>query len=247
MMIFDPSNYAKAPQLPTADTIALVRALIAAAEETKRHSKVRVVLGGLRTSGERLQTVFFMPVSASSVSREVDSAMDRIWGAIEARLSAANELGGDAEAAARNAHRILFPNGLSFLAARYTTQWAEGEAIFSRLESEGLTATVIELVGAEYLEVARARHADYGRVLGVTAALEPTSEPALAEPLRQTRGGIAAYARIVSALVEMGDFSESVGLAALLPIDKARAEARERRANKAAAAPDEESIPLPAV
>ena len=208
---------------------------------------MRVVLAGLRTSGERLQTAFFVPVSSSSVSREVDSAMDKIWGSIEARLSAAFELGGDAETDARKAHRILFPNGLSFLAARYTAQWAEGEAIFARLESEGLTASVTELVGAEYLEVARARHAEYGRVIGVTAALKPTSEPALAKPLRQTRGGIAAYARIVSALVEMGDFSESTGLTALLPIDKARAEARECRASKAAPPPDEESVPLPAV
>ena len=122
------------------------------------------------------------------------------------------------------------------------------EAIFARIEAQALEASLHRLVGAEYLTIAKARHAAYGTAIGATAPLSaPPAEPSIAEPLRQVRAGIAAYGRIVAALVEMGEFTEAVATQALAPVDRIRAAQRERREADTAASDEVLSSPLPQI
>ncbi len=249
-MIFDPSNYAKSPQVSAAETVALIASLIASSVPIRAHPKVTVVLRGVRVVGESLRGVVFAPIEkATNNKREIDGSMDRIWRSIDSRLIAAFELDEPDATAARDAYAILLPDGLAFTNQRYLLQWTEGEAIFARIEAKSLEGTLNRLVGAEYLTIARTRHAAYGAAIGVTAPLEEAPpEPAVAEPLRQARASIAAYSRIVSALVEMGDISESEALQALGPIDRARAALRGRREADPAPPLDETlNTPLPEV
>ena len=248
-MSFDPSNYAKSPSVSAAETVALLASLLAAAGETKSHAKVSAVLRGLRSLGETLRVAVFAPVEKSaSNTRELDVAMDRIWRSIESRLSAAFELNSEDAAEARRVHSLLFPDGLAFTNLRYLLQWTEGEAIFARIEAQALEASLHRLVGAEYLTIAKARHAAYGTAIGATAPLSaPPAEPSIAEPLRQVRAGIAAYGRIVAALVEMGEFTEAVATQALAPVDRIRAAQRERREADTAASDEVLSSPLPQI
>ena len=248
-MSFDTSNYAKSPSVSAAETVALLASLIAAATVTKTHAKVSIVLRGIRTLGETLRLALFAPIEKSaSNTRDIDLAMDRIWRSIEARLSAAYELNATDADEARRVYGIIFPDGLSFTNLRYLLQWTEGEAIFSRIEAKSLTDSLNHLVGEEYITIAKTRHEAYGTAIGATAALDaPPVEPGIAEPLRQVRAGIAAYGRIVAALVDMGDLSEADASAALAPIDRVRAAQRERRG--ADAVVDQEALgnPLPVV
>jgi hypothetical protein len=92
---------------------------------------------------------------------------------------------------------------MGFLKAKFRDQWAFGEAILARIETHGLEPTLDVLVGAEFLEVLRARQAAYGEALGITKKLEvETDETAMVELLRAARAEIGKYARVVASAVD---------------------------------------------
>ncbi|MDP3273990.1 MAG: hypothetical protein Q8Q09_02265 [Deltaproteobacteria bacterium] len=247
-MTLDLSSYTHLPQLRVAETIALVHALLTAAKPLKSHSKVKSMLTALRASTQSLQDAFAAPeAKPTSNTREADTRMDRAWGALDARLEAALELD---EATAQEAERVrgvLFPKGMMFLRDRYRAQWSEGEAIFARIESNHLAASIERLAGKPYLDLVRQRHHEYGAALGVTSTRVASATADLAEPLRQVREDLTAYVRVLTAFVLLGEVSTEHASAALVPFDQARSANRTRRASKSTPPPADPSAPLPPV
>jgi hypothetical protein len=250
-MTFDSTLYETLPQTNVAATLALVRASLTSSKGLT-HPAAKKALRRLRTAGESLRGLHEAapPAKTVSVTKAADTAMDRIWNAVQQRLEACLELGGDDAAEAARVHSLLFPKGMLFLAFRYAEQWAEGEAILRRIGSEKLEPSLEKLVGASFLQVLRERHLAYGDALGITKAKVPDADStSLVEPLREARRALSTYMRIVAAAVDNGDIEERDGSAALAPITHLRQTMRSSKRGVAPepAIPPIETEPLPSV
>ena len=244
-MSFDPSLYDTVPQTNVAGTLALVRSLVTAGTSGPSTPAAKKALKRVREAGESLRSAHQAapPARLESQTRAADTAVDRIWNAVEQRLVAHLELGGKEAEEARRIHEILFPSGLGFLAFKYREQWAEGEAVLARIASEGLEPALDTLVGKPFLEAVRERQRRYGEVLGITQA-KPLEEgaPALVEPLREVRRAISTYVRVWAAAADNGDVDARDASAALAPLDTLRTATQAQR-KKGARAVDEASAP----
>jgi hypothetical protein len=250
-MPFDTTLYETLPQTNVAGTLALIRSTITASKGVPLPA-AKKALKRVRASGEELRTLHQAtpPAKAENVTKAADASMDRIWSAVEQRLAAHLELGGDAGAEAERVHGILFPRGMGFLGFRYAEQWAEGEAIVGRIASEKLEPSLDSLVGHTFVKALRERHAAYGEALGITKQRPTEVDPAnLLEPLRAARAALATYMRVVVAAVDNGDFDESEGTAVLSPIAALRQSLRstKKKGAEPVVAPSEPAEPLPPV
>jgi len=251
-MAFDATRYETIPQTNVPGTLALIRAVITASKAPSSLPAAKKALKRLRAAGEALrgahQTV--APPKLESTSKAADASMDRIWTAVEQRLAAWLELGGDDGAEAERVHSILFPNGLSFLGFKYAEQWAEGEAILARVKAEKLTPSLEKLAGAPFVAELHARHVAYGEALGITKAKAPEADGAsLVEPLRAARSALATYARVLVAAVDNGEFDEAEGATSLAPLALLRDSLRASKKKGAppVAEPPASPEPLPPV
>ncbi len=117
-MAFDTTLYETLPQTNVAGTLAVVRAAISASKAVSSLPAAKKALKRVRAAGETLRSLHqdTSPAKAESTTKAADASMDRIWNAVEQRLSAYLEIGGDDGAEAERVHAILFPKGMSFLA-----------------------------------------------------------------------------------------------------------------------------------
>jgi hypothetical protein len=250
-MTFDTTPYETVPQTNVAGTVALIRATITASKAITLPAG-RKALKRLRTAGEALRTLHHAtpPAKSESTTRAADASMDRIWNAVEQRLSANLELGGDDGAEAERVHAILFPKGMGFLAFKYAEEWAEGEAVLGRIAAQKLEASLDKLVGASFVKVLRERHAAYGEALGITKtkAAEPDAA-SLVEPLRAARGALSTYVRVLVAAAENGDIDEGEATTALAPIAALRQSLRssKKKGAEPVVSPAVPAEPLPPV
>ncbi len=249
-MAFDASLYETIPQTNVAGTIALTRAVLTAGKGIELPA-AKKALRRVRETGEHLRTLHQAapPAKIESLTRAADAAVDRMWSAFGQRLAANIELGGTDGAEAERVYGLLFANGLTFLTLRYPEQWAEGEAILARIESEKLEGTLDRLVGAPFLRELRARQAAYGEALGITKAKAATPETAnLVEPLREARAALSTYARVLIAAVENGELAETSAIPMLAPLASLRASLRGKKKPNEPAEPSPVSPePLPPV
>ena len=249
-MAFDASLYETIPQTNVAGTIALIRAVLTASKGVEL-SAAKKALRRLRDAGEALRTQHQTapPAKVESVTRAADAAVDRMWSAFAQRLASNIELGGADGAEAERVYALLFAKGLTFLTLRYPEQWAEGEAILGRIDSEKLEATLDRLVGAPFLRELRSRQAAYGEALGITKAKAATPETTnLVEPLREARSALGTYARVLIASVENGDVDEAKAIPMLAPLASLRSSLRGKKKPSEPAEPTPVSPePLPPV
>ena len=236
-MAFDATQYESVSQTNVPGTLAVVRAVLTAGKGGS-HPAAKKALKRLREVGEKLRELHQAtpPARVASLTRDADNAVDRIWSAIDQRLSAHLELTDDDAAEAARVQGILLPNGLSFLKAKYTEEWAESEAAIGRISSEKLEASLDHLVGKKFVTALRDRHRAYGHALGITQAKAPEVDAdTFVEPLRETRRALSTYVRVVVAAVENGDLGDDHAASALAPIDALR---KSTRASKKKGEPD---------
>ncbi len=248
-MAFDASLYETIPQTNIAGTIALIRAMLTAGKGVTLPA-AKKALRRLRDTGEvlRRQHQAVLPTKMESMTRATDSALDRIWSAFAQRLAANIELGGTDGAEAERLYALLFTKGLTFLRLRYPEQWAEGEAILGRIQSEGLETSLDHLVGAPFLREFRARQAAYGEVLGITKAKTEAPEATnLIEPLREARTALGTYVRVLIAAVENGDFDEASAVPMLAPLAALRASLRGKKTPTEPTEPISSPEPMPLI
>ena len=250
-MTFDPTLYETLPQTNVAGTLALIRAAITASKGVSLPAGKKA-LKRVRAAGEALRVLHQAtpPAKSESMTKAADASMDRIWSAVEQRLVANLEIGGDDGAEAARAHAILFPKGMGFLAFKYAEQWAEGEAVLGRIASEKLEPSLDKLVGPVFVKTLRERHAAYGQALGITKpkAAEPDTA-SFVEPLRAARAALATYVRVVVAAVDNGDFDDNEATSALGPIAHLRQSLRssKKKGGEPVVIPPVPAEPLPLV
>jgi hypothetical protein len=251
MASFDSSLYDTIPQTTAGGIVALVRATLVASKGLG-YAPAGKALKRLRQKGELLRSLHAAVETKDEKvdKRGVDLAMDRAWQAFERRATDYIELGPEFasdQAEAAEMHRVLFPNGMAFLALPYPEQWAEGEAILHRIAERELEGAIARFVGAPFLAQVRARHATYGEALGITKPKPSVVEEAtMVEPLRETRAALATYARVLVAAVENEDLDPKMAQAALAPIAELRAQARgtkKKDAKPVEEAPSPEPLP----
>lgn len=248
----DPGLYQTLPKMNIASAYSLGCALIAASPKglpalpRKALAKVRSSVLGLREAWiERSMA------AKAEDKRPADLALDTAWSACQARAESYTWLPADRypeAVVAAEVRDIAFPDGLGFLKLAYEQQWAESERRLAALESSGRMADFERIVGADLLAELRRTHAEYGRVLGITKAAEPTTQVYLADRLVEVRVAMASYVLKVLATVDDDDPS-SVESArrALRPIDVLRSSQAKRGASGASEpeVPTEPVEPVP--
>jgi len=144
------------------------------------------------------------PSSLRSDPRPVDQELDAAWIAIHDRLHAYAEIETQSTQCARELLDLLFGEGLAFLDAPYTQQWAESRKRLDELAERGLRDTLVDLCGAEFVDALEAAQQRYAAALGMGAE-RSNPPPATQGQLRALRAAIANYAVQVAACVDPDD------------------------------------------
>jgi hypothetical protein len=227
---FDPSLYVRGvvADVPSAYSLG-VGLLSAVPSSEERESLVRKSARQLRRSVVTLGDAWRAAAKAGRVDRRpYDLAADASWRAVSAGLDMVGALTGtpddDARASrARALSQHIFPEGLAFTQAPYTTQWAHADRILQEIDASGFDRELEELIGPRPLAFVRRAHAAYGAALQITQPDE-SSKVNLRDPLRGVQLAIRQYVFALLAVHPPED-AESIPLlkAALAPIDAHRA------------------------
>lgn len=229
----DPQRYLRSPQTDAPGTIALGFALVSAAQPGMPVS-VQSASERMHHHVVELQSTWGAQwhVTGDMDPRPSDRRVDRAWAAVGARLSSLATLPGDMPQAriAGLLYERLFPDGLTFLTLPYDKEWAASEIILEQIANDPeLLGELEALVGEFLLEELRQAHAEYGRVLGITAIKPEVEAPRVLEALRAARDSIAAYSlQLVAAAHADPSLADAVRVA-LYPIDRVRSGQARRR------------------
>ncbi|MCC6875944.1 MAG: hypothetical protein IT378_16675 [Sandaracinaceae bacterium] len=248
---FDPSLYVRGvvADVPSAYSLG-VSLLSAVPSEEERDSLVRRSARDLRRSVVALGDAWREAAKAGRADRRpYDAAADASWRALSAGLDMVGAITGtpedDARAVrARSLSQRIFPEGLAFTQAPYTTQWAHAERILEEIDGSGLDRELEELIGPRPLAFVRRAHAAYGEALTITQPADG-SKVYLREPLRGVQLAIRQYVFTLFAVHPPEDpKNASLLKAALAPIDAHRA-AQARAPSPSEVEPSEPLPPEP--
>lgn len=189
------SEMVQLPRLSGPDAMALGEQLLSAARPhgevlgppitraltalTTRHGALKVVL--------RDQGTPEVEPGTSAVPQ--DRAVDGCWAGLDGYLVALTRLPATYPQAAEASEirAAILPDGLAFLNWPYVREWTESELRLERMSNAGIDARIEALGGGLFLGALREAHAAYGKVLGMTSALEP------AAPAAGVRDALAAF------------------------------------------------------
>ncbi|MEZ4405140.1 MAG: hypothetical protein R3A52_01430 [Polyangiales bacterium] len=242
--LFDRALWLRVPTLPLSATITLAEAL-ADASRKGLPAWVNDARARMTRAAASAQSAWAARKSERSVVPEVDTvAVDReadaAWSALKMRLDGYGLLpdeGHPRAARAREIARALFgEGGLSFTQTSFAAQRAAMAAMLEVIDTQGLSADIDALAGAEFLARVRAVQPRYDAM--VRAALQRDESPGqnLAEQLRALQRSIADFASKVVATVDLtAPGSAARATKALLPLAKLRDAARPK------AQPEEET------
>ncbi len=212
--------------------VFLARALLTAAP-AERSARVQGALHEVREAGETLRAVARERMRrAPKTLRPLDSALDGGWLGLREAIVARSRLTGHplAERAGALA-ATLFPDGLGFLRASYSEQWAMSQLHLERIEEENLQPEIDAVGAGDFVPFIREAQAAFGEALGVGETGIPVDDTtALSRATSALADAIADYGRILAGEVDRNDpgsvarFREAVA-----PIDRLRAMMRARR------------------
>ena len=252
VMDLDPARYLRAPVLDVPGAVALGIALLSSTDRSLSgapHKSAKLLRGRVL----ELQSRWAEQRAAASTSktdpRPADQRLDRAWAAVARRLETLSELPETVQEAklAATLYPRLFPEGLTFLAMAFEKQWAESEQRLKLIGEGPISKQLATLVGDFVIAELRDAHAEYGRVLGITAAkAEQATPPGVAEALRGVTQAIAAYSlQLVAAAHADAELAPAVRRA-LRPLDDIRtAQSKRAAAGESPSAPDDTIAPLP--
>jgi hypothetical protein len=235
----DPLLYLRPPTMDAPTAITLGRSLLAAAPAVRLESFV-VARDALKTALNDLETDWNAQhdVTPAEDPRPVDQSMDNAWSCLVGRVECCSKLPVSRHPIASRAREIMdviAPDGTAILKAKYRVQWAHLNQRLERVGKLGMTADLRSIAGDPYVDEVERCFADYGRVLGITAAT-PTTETSvdLRERLRAFTQRMTDYSLQVLGMMRR-DEPATVKLVrdALKPIDDVRAAAASRRATTA--------------
>lgn len=243
---FDPTVYLRAPVITVSTGVALAGALVdACPKETS--PAVKKAAKKLKTTAEAARDALaernrVLGVFSEEDTRALDNEADRIWGGTRLRLQGLAMLPQDRYPKAARAGELdgqLFGQGMEFLKADYPTQGTSMGAILRRIDQDKLQAEIDALIGAEFLQAARAIQPRYETMVSERLRRDKVTGQNLLEMTRGLQAAIVNYATKLVATVDEDD-PETVEVArvALLPIANFRA-ANPRGTPESADAPAE--------
>lgn len=197
------------PKVDVPSAVALAQKLLTAAP-TSPPLAVAAALAALRAALTELQRVFTERTSEAqaSANRTIDNQADIAWRAFYERLVACTLLPADHYPESAQASQLvgtLFPDGLTFIADDYDSQWAETEKRLDLIDKNQLVPLVHSLVGPSFLAEVRRTHDIYGKALGITQVREKVAAPpSLVGPLRATTRAMGDYFLQLAALYRSG-------------------------------------------
>lgn len=228
MTTYVPEDFVQLPRLPTHGALALGRQMLAAADHQKPFPKNAVkARTRLSAAHAALQSAVIDQFGAGTTGpaedepavQELDRILDNCWSGLDDRLLGLSRLpastSGAADAAAMR--RRLFPGGLSFLKLPYRLQWSESQTRLDLVERDGLSGTLDQLAGKQFLPAIRDAHTAYGRALGMSQPLaEGAAVPLVRGALDAFAGALRAYVVKVMGSIDDDDPSTQAAADALL-------------------------------
>lgn len=238
MQIPDLISYLQLPHLNKASAIALATSLASWAPK-EAPPAVQKAAESLAAATRHFQGLWAdRERSIASADRMatvvLDRELDNSVSLLHARLASYERLPAERYPNATRAgelRRQLFGDGLGFIRASFTEEWAHCDTLIKRIDSEGLAEDLAALAGPEFLAELRYSHQQFGRALGKTAPLADEPDPVnLLEATRNLADAIRQYTLQVIATAD-GDRPDTVQAAhaALKPIADLREELARRR------------------
>jgi len=231
----DPLLYLRPPTMDVPTAITLGRSLLAAAPAVRLESFV-VARDALKSSLTDLEADWNaqQDITPDEDPRPVDQSMDNAWACLVGRVECGSKLPVARHPFASRAKEIMdviAPDGTAILKAKYRVQWAHLNQRLERVNKLGMMADLRVIAGDPYVDEVELCFADYGRVLGITAATPTTETPVdLRERLRAFTQRMTDYSLQVLGLMRRDEpATVKVVRAALKPIDDVRAAAASRR------------------
>lgn len=235
---FDPAAYVRAPIITVQSGVTLALALV---DACPKNAPANVKKAGkhLKKTAEdardqiaernRLAGVF-----SDDFARNLDNEADRCWGGLRMRLSALSMLPNDKYPRAAKAAALdtqFFGAGTEFLKADYGVQSASMAGILTRIDDDGLSPTIDEVAGAEFLAAIRDVQPRYEQMVSERLRRDKLTGQALSEITRSLQAAIVNYAIKVAGTVEHDDpATAEAARVALLPIANFREAAATRDA-----------------
>ena len=199
----------RSPKIDVPGAIALGQKLLTAAPPNPPPA-VAAALAALRTAHTDLQRLWTerTPEAQTSANKTMDNQADIAWRAFYERLVAGTHLPVDLYPESAQASQLvatLFPDGLTFIAGDYDSQWAETEKRLDLIDKNQLVPLVHSLVGPSFLAEVRRTHDIYGKTLGITQVRDKAPPaPSLLTPLRATTRAMSDYFLQLAALYRSG-------------------------------------------
>jgi hypothetical protein len=163
--------------------------------------------------------------------RKVDQRLDAAWGANFRRVEAWSMMPEGSHPQVAKAQEVMkkvFGNGLGFVTAKYSEEWAKSQALLDLIKAEKLEPTLIELVGAEFVKELKDAHQAYRELVDVKA---PEPKPMVRDGIRRLADDLAQYAlQIIAAVDPEKPETAEMARRALKPIDDYREQVKARRA-----------------
>ncbi|MDP3220849.1 MAG: hypothetical protein Q8S73_42585, partial [Deltaproteobacteria bacterium] len=231
----DASNYTSVPRINAQSGVGLTRAMLVALPKDPA-APVKHAARAARAAAVKLQAANGAAAEAASAdtsprnARVIDNEADALHGAVLRRLADHALLAGHDDGLAASIatlKRALYPDGGDFLRGDMLTQWQATEEWYERLVADGREKALRAAVGDAFVDALAAVHAEYGTVVGTTAAQRRVpAKVDLATPLAALAERLQDLALQLVALANDGGASDDHRAAAreaLAPIDRHRA------------------------
>lgn len=259
--MIDRSQYITCPMGTIDETVTLAHTLVSGGKPKKPRAHVVEALEHLEAQVAATQAAQVAQAKQLNITTTagvdpvlIDQVTDRAWRGFKQRLEAATTLPAsdpDSADAAYALDRIFGDDGLAFLSTPYAAQLNQMKIHLAPLVGDAKEAGLRELVdrvaGPKYLAHVLAMVEPYeAMVLARAKAADPTA--AVVMPAhRELQEAIVSFAIAVISSVKRGDeASLAEAKAMLLPIDNARAKAREAAGARRGKATEATPVTAPA-
>lgn len=235
MQIIDARNYVVAPRMNSTNAIVLAHRLVETAEADAAEERRVLDPTQLRLLGQVTRKVEGVKVvmrdrvlQKPEKLRPVVQPVTNVLIAMHGGLEAIARLPIDAGTRSKRAQRVLaiaFPEGTAFASGDAEAVWVAARHFLAIVDDQGLATEIGELIGPEFLELARHSVDALGTVLGVEkGARRLPGRSALSEALEKLGEAITRYSRqLVAELDEEDPASVERFLRLVAPLDAHRA------------------------
>ena len=223
---FDPADYVHAPTITVSSGVTLALALVAACPNGAPNNVMKAATH-LQAVAEKARADLAernraLGVFSDEDSRALDNEADRAWGGLQRRFEGMSMLSATRYPKARRAGELLamlFPQGMEFLKADYSSQSTKMASILQHIDEDGLASEINVIAGQEFLEAIRDVQPRYEAMVQERLRRDKATGQNLADTVRTIQGAIVNYAAKLIGTIEHDDpATMEAARVALVPI-----------------------------